>query len=198
MRVSVIAAIAAFFLPALVAAQSSTASGATSTESGAVTPCISDCSTEGADAAGCSSYADLACVCTSDVFKTTAGACLAANCTATDQATASGLNDALCASYAGNSTANSTETYSETSTATATDSISSSVSEAIASVTSSVAGAVSSASASIVSKASSASASATSKSAAMGVVGRLPGLNVFGTAAVVLLAAVVGPIALFA
>ncbi|KAG9025266.1 hypothetical protein FRB95_010365 [Tulasnella sp. JGI-2019a] len=188
MRVAVFTSL----LPALAMAQaSSTVSGATPAESGAVTPCISDCSTQGADAAGCSSFADLSCICTSDVFTSTAGACLQANCTAAEQQAAQSLDDSLCAPYV-----SATDSVSSTAAA-ASQSIVSSASAAIHNATSSAKAALSSVTSSIAASASAAAASATKTNAA-GVAAQLPGLNVVTAVAGAFLATVIGPMALFA
>ncbi|KDQ56218.1 hypothetical protein JAAARDRAFT_79292 [Jaapia argillacea MUCL 33604] len=89
-----------------VVAQNSTTS-APSVPSGVPTPdaCILNCTTQAAAAAGCSSFADLACVCTNVNFQTTAAACLAANCTAADQQTALQLQTAECAAISASGSA---------------------------------------------------------------------------------------------
>ncbi|KAG1734503.1 hypothetical protein EDB19DRAFT_1154120 [Suillus lakei] len=98
----------------------------TTTTSSAATPsglteCIVSCSTQAAAAGGCSSFTDLACVCTSTAFQTAAGACLQANCTAAEVAQAQTLQQSECASLSTNSsTTSSSTTTSGTSSATST------------------------------------------------------------------------------
>ncbi|KAK1926578.1 hypothetical protein DB88DRAFT_482350 [Papiliotrema laurentii] len=58
--------------------------------------CVLNCATQAATAAGCSSFADAACVCTSADFQNNAGACLQ-SCTTAEQQSASALQSALCA-----------------------------------------------------------------------------------------------------
>ncbi|KXN84310.1 hypothetical protein AN958_12774 [Leucoagaricus sp. SymC.cos] len=61
-----------------------------------ITPCILNCTTSAASQAGCSSFADLPCVCTSTQFQNTAMSCLQANCTSSDVTTALGLQQQEC------------------------------------------------------------------------------------------------------
>ncbi|KIL58150.1 hypothetical protein M378DRAFT_170950 [Amanita muscaria Koide BX008] len=78
--------------------------------------CVLDCSQTALGSATnktCTSIAD-PCVCTDTGFKTADGACLQANCTADEQATAAQLASELCGG--GNST--STDTSSSTDSAT--------------------------------------------------------------------------------
>ncbi|KAG8873881.1 hypothetical protein FRB97_006366 [Tulasnella sp. 331] len=185
MRVSISLAL---LLPALavVQASSSTSSGVTPAESGAITPCITDCSSQAAAVAGCSSYADLACICPSTVFTQNADACLAANCTTAEQTAAQGLDTSLCAPFVGNSTTNTMA-----SATAAVASATSSAGAVLSSITSSAGAALSS----LSSAASTATATAT-KSAA-GLNAQLPGLKILSVAGT-LLATVVGPVVLFA
>ncbi|KAF8484250.1 hypothetical protein JB92DRAFT_2837035 [Gautieria morchelliformis] len=83
-----------------VHAQSSAASSAAAlpTSLGQIPPCILNCTTTAATQAGCSGITDLTCVCTSSKFQTAALSCLQASCSASDQASATGLQSTLCAS----------------------------------------------------------------------------------------------------
>ncbi|OJA19755.1 hypothetical protein AZE42_06786 [Rhizopogon vesiculosus] len=89
-----------------VYAQTPTTSGDASVPSG-LTTCIVDCSTQAAASAGCTSFSDLPCVCTSTTFQTAAGACLQANCTAAEVQSATQLQTAECASLSSNATTTS-------------------------------------------------------------------------------------------
>ncbi|KAG1867047.1 hypothetical protein C8R48DRAFT_671932 [Suillus tomentosus] len=101
-------------LTAYAQSATTTSDPAAATPSG-ITPCILSCSSQAASAGGCSSFSDLACVCTSTAFQAAAGACLQANCTTAEVAQAQALQQSQCASLSGNST---TTSASLTSTAT--------------------------------------------------------------------------------
>ncbi|KAF7791023.1 hypothetical protein EIP86_001982 [Pleurotus ostreatoroseus] len=58
--------------------------------------CIINCSAAAASAAGCSSYADLGCVCTSSDFQAAAGACINATCPSGDWAASLELQQLEC------------------------------------------------------------------------------------------------------
>ncbi|OAX35534.1 hypothetical protein K503DRAFT_785016 [Rhizopogon vinicolor AM-OR11-026] len=99
-----------------VNAQTPTSSGDASVPSG-LTTCIVDCSTQAAASAGCSSFSDLPCVCTSTTFQSAAGACLQANCTTAEVQTATQLQTAECASLSPNASS-ATSSSSATSPTT--------------------------------------------------------------------------------
>ncbi|KAG2158669.1 uncharacterized protein EDB93DRAFT_1245900 [Suillus bovinus] len=105
-------------------AQSTTTTSAIATPSG-VSDCVISCSNQAASAGGCSSFTDLSCVCTSTAFQAAAGACLQANCTATDIAQAQALQQSECASLSGgssNTTTSGTATTVPTTTSSGTSS----------------------------------------------------------------------------
>lgn len=77
--------------------QSSAAtSAAVPTSTAGLDPCIMTCSQQAATAAGCGSFTNVTCVCTSQQFQTLAAACLQANCTAADLQAALGLQSQIC------------------------------------------------------------------------------------------------------
>ncbi|KAH9925875.1 uncharacterized protein BXZ73DRAFT_78857 [Epithele typhae] len=78
-----------------VHAQSTTSSASTSIPSG-VTPCILNCVSQAASAAGCSGFSDLACVCTNTQFQQQAQSCLESSCTPAEVAAAQALQSSEC------------------------------------------------------------------------------------------------------
>ncbi|KAI5983715.1 hypothetical protein EDD15DRAFT_1855575 [Pisolithus albus] len=79
-------------------AQSATATASASSSTPSLSPCLLNCVTTAASAAGCSSFTDLTCVCSSTTFQSDAAACLTANCTTADIQTAQALEQQECAS----------------------------------------------------------------------------------------------------
>ncbi|KAG2338287.1 hypothetical protein BDR05DRAFT_969361 [Suillus weaverae] len=115
--------LAAAALAANAQSVTTTSDAAAATPSG-ITECIISCSTQAAAAGSCSSYTDLACVCTSTAFQTAATACLQANCTAAELAAAQSLQKSECATLSGNSsTTTSTTTSSGTSASIKTSTV---------------------------------------------------------------------------
>ncbi|KAI6029054.1 hypothetical protein PISMIDRAFT_676869 [Pisolithus microcarpus 441] len=114
---SLVVVVAASALAAQAQSSTATASAASSTPS--LSPCLLNCVTSAASAAGCSSFTDLTCVCSSTTFQSEAGACLTANCTTTDIQTAQALEQQECASVtvSGSATA-SGSTAASSATAT--------------------------------------------------------------------------------
>ncbi|KAF8500038.1 hypothetical protein JB92DRAFT_914737 [Gautieria morchelliformis] len=78
-------------------------------------PCVLNCTTTAITQAGCTGLNDISCFCTSTKFQTVALACLQANCSASDQASAVGLQSSLCASV--NSSTSSSVAASSSATA---------------------------------------------------------------------------------
>ncbi|GFZ50414.1 hypothetical protein JCM24511_08171 [Saitozyma sp. JCM 24511] len=152
--------------------------GFASAQNTTIPACVITCSTQAAAAAGCASYADAACVCTSATFQNDAGACLVANCTTADQQAASALHQALCGSTSANGSVTVTVAPATASTSINTASITSVASSASASAAAATASSSVSASASTskASSATSSSAAASSKSAGNKVEFGLTGL----------------------
>ncbi|KAF8484252.1 hypothetical protein JB92DRAFT_3101636 [Gautieria morchelliformis] len=110
-----------------VHAHSSAASSAAAlpTSISQVPPCVLNCTTTAATQAGCSGITDLTCVCTSSKFQTAALSCLQASCSASDQASATGLQSTLCASVnasAGSGSASAAASATSPASASATQS----------------------------------------------------------------------------
>ncbi|KAJ3553587.1 hypothetical protein NM688_g3527 [Phlebia brevispora] len=72
------------------------AAAALSVNAQTIDSCIISCSAAAASAAGCSSYADLPCVCTNTNFQTAAAACISATCPSGDLAAAQALEALEC------------------------------------------------------------------------------------------------------
>jgi len=89
----------ALFLASAANAQFETTltSGEQTTPTGAsqVSACVLSCLNTAASAGGCTSFADIPCVCTSTAFQTAAKSCLA-QCTPADQASALQLEQSQC------------------------------------------------------------------------------------------------------
>ncbi|KAG6382206.1 hypothetical protein JVT61DRAFT_859 [Boletus reticuloceps] len=104
----------------LAQAQSDTTTAAPSQTSlpAGLDQCIITCSSQAAAAAGCGSFTNLTCVCTSVAFQSAAGACLVANCTQADLQAAQQISSQQCAAVSSSSTAASTATSSATQSAT--------------------------------------------------------------------------------
>ncbi|KAF7798231.1 hypothetical protein EIP86_009448 [Pleurotus ostreatoroseus] len=83
---------------AKVASLAVIAAAALSANAIAIDSCILSCSAAAASAAGCSSYADLDCVCTNMNFQNAATACIEATCSAADLTAAKALQTLECAS----------------------------------------------------------------------------------------------------
>ncbi|KAF8434380.1 hypothetical protein L210DRAFT_3410855 [Boletus edulis BED1] len=83
----------------LVQAQSDTTTAAASQTSlpAGLDQCIITCSSQAAAVAGCGSFTNLTCVCTSTAYQSAAGACLAANCTSSDLQAAQQIENQQCA-----------------------------------------------------------------------------------------------------
>ncbi|KAL4078998.1 hypothetical protein J3A83DRAFT_4367719 [Scleroderma citrinum] len=92
----------------VVQAQSGTETSTAAAASTSLSACLLQCVTTAAQSAGCSSFTDLACVCTSSSFQTAASQCLQANCTAADLQTGLTLAQQECASYTVSGTPEST------------------------------------------------------------------------------------------
>ncbi|KAI6145398.1 hypothetical protein BKA82DRAFT_995493 [Pisolithus tinctorius] len=103
-----------------VQAQTTTASAAASTPS--LSPCLLSCVTTAASSAGCSSFTDLNCVCTSSTFQSDAATCLTANCTTADIQAAQALEQEECASITGSGSATATATGTATASTASTTS----------------------------------------------------------------------------
>ncbi|KAF8841339.1 hypothetical protein BDN67DRAFT_868461, partial [Paxillus ammoniavirescens] len=69
---------------------------ASSTTTTGLNDCIVNCVTKAAASFGCSSYADLPCVCTSAGFQSASFQCLKTSCTTKDVATANQLQAQHC------------------------------------------------------------------------------------------------------
>ncbi|RSH90077.1 hypothetical protein EHS25_001410 [Saitozyma podzolica] len=150
MKFSVVSALVGAAFVGFASAQNSTS---------AIPACVITCSTQAATAAGCSSYADATCVCTSATFQNDAGACLVANCTTSDQQAASALQQALCGATSANGSVTNTVAAATASTSINTASLSSAASSLSSSA--SKAASSSAAASSSTSKAASSSAAAT-------------------------------------
>ncbi|KZP09218.1 hypothetical protein FIBSPDRAFT_873829 [Athelia psychrophila] len=61
------------------------------------TPCVTSCMTQGAAAAGCSTYFNLQCTCLSSSFNSTLTSCLQASCTAAEQNSSASTQSESCA-----------------------------------------------------------------------------------------------------
>ncbi|KAJ3527477.1 hypothetical protein NM688_g8123 [Phlebia brevispora] len=72
------------------------AAAALSVNAQTIDSCIISCSAAAASAAGCSSYADLPCVCTNQNFQNAATACIEATCPSSDLAAAKALQKLEC------------------------------------------------------------------------------------------------------
>ncbi|KAG1731812.1 uncharacterized protein EDB91DRAFT_707350 [Suillus paluster] len=110
-----------------VNAQTSATTSPAAVPSG-LTECIISCSAQAASAGGCSSYTDLACVCTSTAFQDAAAACLQANCTTAEIAAADQAQISECSSLSGNATTSSATPSATSPTTSATSSTTSSAS----------------------------------------------------------------------
>ncbi|KAI0762960.1 hypothetical protein C8Q74DRAFT_1292829 [Fomes fomentarius] len=118
-----------FTLSALVAAAalagvhaqstSDTASSALPTDISGISPCILQCITTAAGAAGCSGLTDVTCFCTNTDFQNQTLSCLQKSCTDADVKASQALQQQQCGAVSGNSTA-STASGGANSTATAT------------------------------------------------------------------------------
>ncbi|TFY59217.1 hypothetical protein EVJ58_g5918 [Rhodofomes roseus] len=128
------AVLALFALVGAAAAQSSSAAVPTSTAG--IDPCILSCVQSAASSAGCSSFTDLTCICSSSAFQTSALACLTANCPATDLAAAQALQSAECAAVSASSSASSATGSAASSALSSASSVLSSVSSAVSSASS--------------------------------------------------------------
>ncbi|KAF7794300.1 hypothetical protein EIP86_005433 [Pleurotus ostreatoroseus] len=116
------------------AATSATDSADAAAATMGITTCIIGCSTQAAETEGCSSFADLQCVCTNANFQAAARECLTANCTAAELTSALALQDQECASISGAiSASGASETGSSTSAGTASHSSATSAESAPAS-----------------------------------------------------------------
>ncbi|QRV84015.1 CFEM domain protein [Ceratobasidium sp. AG-Ba] len=92
-------------LVGFVSAQSSasgTASAAVPSQS--ISSCILQCSNQAASSAGCTSFTDLSCVCTSTKFQTDAGTCIQQKCP-NEMSAATELQKQLCASVSASGSA---------------------------------------------------------------------------------------------
>ncbi|KAG8769821.1 hypothetical protein FRC12_004723 [Ceratobasidium sp. 428] len=148
-----------------VAAQSSPSAAEPPIPTDQIPPCIYKCTSDAATAAGCSSNADVNCICTSDKFLTAATQCILSGCSAQDQAAALTLQDQLCAAVTGSSAAPSataTETPTPTPSASASGSATRSSSGTATAPASSVVASASSRASSLASHASSAASAASS------------------------------------
>ncbi|KAI6101039.1 hypothetical protein EDD16DRAFT_402526 [Pisolithus croceorrhizus] len=77
---SLVVVVAASALATQAQSTTATATASASSSTPSLSPCLLNCVTTAASAAGCSSFTDLSCVCTSTTFQSEAGACLTANC----------------------------------------------------------------------------------------------------------------------
>ncbi|QRV98063.1 CFEM domain protein [Ceratobasidium sp. AG-Ba] len=103
-----------------VSAQSSasgTASAAVPSQS--ISPCILQCSTQAAQTAKCSSFTDLACVCTSQTFQADAGKCIQSTCS-NEMSAAQELQKQLCASVSASGSAGTATATSPAASGSAT------------------------------------------------------------------------------
>ncbi|KAK7444770.1 hypothetical protein VKT23_015087 [Stygiomarasmius scandens] len=75
-----------------------------------ISPCIIECVTTAATQNGCSSFTDIACVCSNTQFQQASLACLQANCTAADVAAATQLQQSQCSSASGSPTVTDSST----------------------------------------------------------------------------------------
>ncbi|KAF8131801.1 hypothetical protein EV363DRAFT_1416719 [Boletus edulis] len=103
----------------LAQAQSNTTTAAASQTSlpAGLDQCIITCSTQAAAVAGCGSFTNLTCVCTSAAFQSAAGACLAANCTTSDLQAAQQIENQQCAAVTGSSSTAAATSSSATQSA---------------------------------------------------------------------------------
>ncbi|KAI6117781.1 hypothetical protein EDD17DRAFT_920138 [Pisolithus thermaeus] len=129
---SLVVVVAASALAVHAQSTTATATASASSSTPSLSPCLLNCVTTAASAAGCSSFTDLSCVCTSTTFQSEAGACLTANCTTTDVQTAQALEQQECASI----TASGSATASGTATASTASATSPSKTSSVASGTS--------------------------------------------------------------
>ncbi|KAL5503707.1 hypothetical protein ACEPAH_7778 [Sanghuangporus vaninii] len=83
----------------LVDAQTETSSAATPTSTEGLTECILNCVSTAATSAGCSSFADLSCVCTSEAFQSQARSCLESSCTEEELNAAVSIQEANCGAF---------------------------------------------------------------------------------------------------
>ncbi|TFK69037.1 hypothetical protein BDN72DRAFT_841130 [Pluteus cervinus] len=90
-------ALLALFATVVVAQDASSTASADAATPSTLDDCILGCVTPAAVTAGCVSFTNTSCVCTSTDFQTLAGACLAANCTAEDVTNAQAISAATCA-----------------------------------------------------------------------------------------------------
>ncbi|KIM55446.1 hypothetical protein SCLCIDRAFT_301368 [Scleroderma citrinum Foug A] len=102
-----------------VQAQSGTETSSAAASTPSLSACLLQCVSTAAQSAGCSSFTDLACVCSSTSFQTTAGQCLQTSCTAEDVQTGLALQQQECG---GLTTAGSGESTGTTTPASATPS----------------------------------------------------------------------------
>ncbi|QRV98064.1 CFEM domain protein [Ceratobasidium sp. AG-Ba] len=155
------------------AAQSGTASAPIPTSS--ISPCILTCSQQAASSAGCSSFADISCVCSSQQFQTDAASCITQTCPDQVQQ-ALGLQQALCGAAGSGSSGIASATATSSATAPASSSSVASVSSqsSVSGSSTSRVNSATSAASSVLNSISSAVASATnSPNAAAG----LPSFN---------------------
>jgi cobalamin biosynthesis Mg chelatase CobN len=88
---------------ALVAQAQSTTTATAPSSQPSLDACIVGCLTQALPSGPCTSYTDLTCVCTSTGYQEAAAACLTANCTATDLATAEALQIQECSAVSSGS-----------------------------------------------------------------------------------------------
>ncbi|CCM06730.1 uncharacterized protein FIBRA_09024 [Fibroporia radiculosa] len=81
--------------------------------------CVLNCLESAISSGGCSSITDISCVCTSTAYQSAAEACLKANCTAADLATAAALQTSECAGVSGAVTLSTSATASGSGSASA-------------------------------------------------------------------------------
>ncbi|QRV84016.1 CFEM domain protein [Ceratobasidium sp. AG-Ba] len=101
------------------AAQSGTASAPIPTSS--ISPCILTCSQQAATSAGCSSFTDLGCVCSSTAFQTAAASCITQQCPDQVQQALT-LQQALCSAAGSGSSGIASATATSSATAPASSS----------------------------------------------------------------------------
>ncbi|KAH8116174.1 hypothetical protein DFH11DRAFT_1266156 [Phellopilus nigrolimitatus] len=93
-----------------------TSSAALPTGTAGIDECIITCVSSAASSAGCSSFTDLSCICTSSAFQTSALQCLQSSCSAEDLSNAQALQQTECASVSGASSGASSATDSASGT----------------------------------------------------------------------------------
>ncbi|KAG6915584.1 hypothetical protein DXG01_010852 [Tephrocybe rancida] len=98
--------------------ESSTAAEPSTSLPAGINQCIIDCVTTAAQDAGCSSFTDLTCVCTSTPFQTAAAQCLQSTCTPADVQAALALQAQQCSAIppSGSATGSATTEGGATST----------------------------------------------------------------------------------